>query len=148
MCLVSFHAFPWWRYSTARLPSLPQWTNRGFHFWGSLTGRDLLNQTVLYGRKYIFETRWKSVPCARKFYSNIFNRFVTMSKNVTRYMDFLPIFRCFLLVVTWFLDLFKIADLAPKLYARTHLRAKFHAYRPGISKRSFGWRKKKKKKTN
>ena len=62
-----------------------------------------------------------------------FNRFVTLSENVTAGVRNWPIFRCFLLAVTWFFDFFQILQKNSELETGRHVRADFHVNRSGDS---------------
>ena len=43
------------------------------------------------------------------------------------------IFRCFLLIVTWFFDFFQISDMPPKPYMGRHIRDEFRVYQSSDS---------------
>jgi len=101
--------------------------------WRSIEWHDWENQTVLSGHKYIFwkveRSHWK-----RRFHFFFsFNHFVTASENVTIDVPDCPIFRCFLLAVTWFFYFFQIFQRISKLDTGRRVRAKFRAYRSGDS---------------
>jgi hypothetical protein len=102
-------------------------------FWRSMEWHDWENQTVLSGHKYIFGKLKQSPGKRRLNFVFSFNRFVTASENVTTGREKMPIFRCFLLAVTWFFDFFQIFQKNSKLDAGRHVRADFHVNRSGDS---------------
>ena len=98
-------------------------------FWRSMEWHDWENQTVLSGHKYICGKLKQSPGKRRLNFVFNFNRFVTASENVTSGRRKMPIFRCFLLAVTWFFDFFQIFQRISKLDTGRRVRAKFRAYR-------------------
>jgi len=99
----------------------------------SVGANDWENQTVLSDHKYIFLKYIQSYvsPIFRFFFK--FNRFVTLSENVRAGTKKSPIFRCFLLAVTWFFDFFQILQKNSELDTYRHVRADFHVNRSGDS---------------